>query len=77
MSGDVPHRLRPTIFEYLQGDTCVFEENPLKDLVKDSQLSVHLHNGYWNCLDTLRDLEQIQKDSLNIPTPWLHFGTSI
>ena len=69
--------LRPTIFEYLQGDTCVFEENPLKDLVKDSQLSVHLHNGYWNCLDTLRDLEQIQKDSLKIPTPWLHFGTSI
>lgn len=65
--------LRPSIFGFLSGDSCVFEDDPLKRLVNDQELSVYRHDGYWNCLDTLRDLEQIQSDARLSPVPWLQF----
>lgn len=65
--------LRPSIFAFLSGDSCVFEDDPLKKLVKDQELSVYQHDGYWSCLDSLRDLEQIQSDARLFPVPWLQF----
>ena len=65
--------LRPSIFDIQSGDGCVFEDNPLKRLVQDQELSVFQHDGYWSCLDTLRDLEQIQNDAKLSPVPWLQF----
>jgi glucose-1-phosphate cytidylyltransferase len=65
--------LRPSIFGFLSGDSCVFEDDPLKRLVDDQELSVYQHDGYWSCLDTLRDLEQIQSDARLSPVPWLQF----
>ena len=65
--------LRPSIFGFLSGDSCVFEDDPLKRLVKDKELSVYQHDGYWSCLDTLRDLEQIKSDARLSPVPWLQF----
>lgn len=65
--------LRPSIFGFLSDDSCVFEDDPLKRLVEDQELSVYQHDGYWSCLDTLRDLEQIQSDARLSPVPWLQF----
>jgi len=46
----------PTIFEVLNdGQDLVFEEEPLRALVKKRQLSVFEHNGFWQCMDTYRD----------------------
>ena len=63
--------LTPKIFDYLTDDSCVFEEEPLSQLARDSELSVYSHNGYWRCMDTLRDLEQIRSDASTVPVPWL------
>lgn len=65
--------LRPSIFGFLSGDSCVFEDDPLRRLVENQELSVYQHDGYWTCLDTLRDLEQIQSDARKSPVPWLQF----
>lgn len=52
----------PEIFDYLENDTtCILEQNPLKKLVKDNQLAVYIHNGFWTAMDTLNDINNVNK----------------
>ena len=52
----------PEIFDYLENDTkCVLEQNPLKKLVKDNELAVYIHNGFWTAMDTLNDINNVNK----------------
>ena len=61
----------PQIFKYLDNnsDNIPFEKDPLNKLVKDEQLVGYAHNGYWQCMDTKREKDQIDKlwDSGNAP----------
>ncbi|MFZ5484205.1 MAG: glucose-1-phosphate cytidylyltransferase [Pseudomonadota bacterium] len=47
--------LETGIFEYLHDDTTVWEQEPLKRLAADKQLSAYVHYGFWQAMDTLRD----------------------
>lgn len=52
----------PEIFDYLDNDTtCILEQDPLKKLVKDNQLSVYIHDGFWTAMDTLNDINNVNK----------------
>lgn len=51
--------LEKEIFKYLIDDSTVFEEEALKKLSQEQQLSAFIHNGFWQCIDTERDLEQV------------------
>lgn len=43
-------------FDYLKSDdSCVLEKEPLANLVRDGQLKVYNHRGFWQCMDTYRD----------------------
>jgi len=54
--------LNREIFDYLSPDKdCDFEYGPLERLAEEGQLMVRRHNGYWACMDTLRDTEQLNK----------------
>jgi glucose-1-phosphate cytidylyltransferase len=64
--------LRPEIFNFISGDLSVFEEDALPHLTKLRQLAVFPHDGYWQCMDTMRDLEQIRVDASLSPVPWLN-----
>ncbi len=61
--------LNPEIFDRIEGDQTVFEQDPLNSLVRDGQLISRIHNGYWQCMDTLREKQQIEKlwDAGNAP----------
>ncbi len=49
--------LEPGIFDYLSEDpSCIFERDPLEGLARDGQLMVFRHDGFWQCMDTYRDL---------------------
>jgi glucose-1-phosphate cytidylyltransferase len=49
-------------FQYLEDDdACVFEREPLERLAKDGELMVYEHPGFWQCLDTPRDLQHLQE----------------
>jgi glucose-1-phosphate cytidylyltransferase len=63
--------LNSKIFDYLDDDSCVFEEEPLTRLAREGQLAVNVHNGYWQCMDTLRDLELLRVDASKSNVPWL------
>ena len=47
--------LKKSVFDYIDDDTSIWEENPLSRLAEENQLSAFHHNGFWSPMDTLRD----------------------
>ncbi|BCX04466.1 MAG: glucose-1-phosphate cytidylyltransferase [Candidatus Roseilinea sp.] len=47
--------LEPGIFDYIEGDATVWEQEPLRRLAEDGELSAYKHEGFWHPMDTLRD----------------------
>ena len=45
----------PKIFDYIENDTIMLERQPLEKLVEDQQLMAYEHEGFWQCMDTIRD----------------------
>jgi glucose-1-phosphate cytidylyltransferase len=54
--------LEPSVFSYIQGDQTIWERDPLEKLVEEKQLMVFPHNGYWQCMDTLRDKQLLEQE---------------
>lgn len=49
------------IFDYLPKSQCMLEREPMNKLVSDKQLISYKHHGFWQCMDTLRDKELLNK----------------
>ena len=60
---------RRGIFEYL-GEDDVLEGLPMLDLVADKEVMVYRHNGFWQCMDTPRDYEMLNKMAREEVSPW-------
>tara|TARA_B100001989_G_C24471111_1_gene429255 strand:+ start:339 stop:1028 length:690 start_codon:yes stop_codon:yes gene_type:complete len=50
------------IFNYLKGDQTYLERDPLQIISKKGELHAYKHNGFWQCMDTLRDKEILEKE---------------
>ena len=62
---------RKPFVEYLDEDpSCVLEQAPLTNLADDNQLSIFKHSGFWQCMDTLRDLEYLDGLWATGDAPW-------
>ncbi len=61
--------LEPKVFDLITGDDCIWERAPLERLVNDGQLMTYQHDGFWQCMDTLREKRQLEElwDSGNAP----------
>lgn len=58
-------------FKYLsEEEECSLEKEPLEKLAGDSQLSVYAHNGFWQCMDTQRELDLLSKLWNTDKAPW-------
>jgi len=58
-------------FDYLRDDDdCVLEREPLERLAKDGELMVYTHRGFWQCMDTPRDLEYLKDLWAAGSPPW-------
>ena len=51
----------PQIFDYIEGDDTQFERAPMERLARDGQLMAFKHDGFWQCMDTLRDKVRLQE----------------
>ena len=49
------------IFDYLKSDQTYLEREPLQKISKKGELYAFKHNGFWQCMDTLRDKEILEK----------------
>ena len=63
--------LQPEVFDYVQdGDATVFETKPLEKLVHEGQLMSYRHTGFWQCMDTAREKEMLEKLWASGQAPW-------
>jgi glucose-1-phosphate cytidylyltransferase len=59
------------IFDYLKDEeNCVLEREPLEMLVKDKELQVYQHAGFWQCMDTYRDYKYLNEIWKTSNPPW-------
>lgn len=64
--------LETKVFDYLnEGDQTIFERHPLEKLAEDGQLMAYKHEGFWQCMDTLRDKTYLNGLVENGQAPWL------
>lgn len=49
-----------SIFDYIEGDSTMLERDPLEKLTKQGELIPFQHEGFWQCMDTIRDKEYLQ-----------------
>ncbi len=62
--------LSPKIFDLIEGDNTVWEQEPLELLAKDNQLKAYRHEGFWQCMDTLRDKKLLEQLWESGNAPW-------
>ncbi len=62
--------MNPGIFDYLTGDECVFEKEPMRRLVEDGELMSYYHDGFWQCMDTQRELKLLEDLWESGEAPW-------
>jgi glucose-1-phosphate cytidylyltransferase len=51
----------PGVMDCIADDTTVFEREPLEKMATDGQLFTYKHEGFWKCMDTLRDKTQLNE----------------
>ena len=61
---------QPEIFDYIEGDSTVFEREPLEKLAADGQLMSYMHRGFWQCMDNMREKETLDKLLAAGRAPW-------
>lgn len=62
--------LQPEIFDYIEGDSTVFEKEPLEQLAAKGELMSYIHKGFWQCMDNMREKEMLEKLLTNNKAPW-------
>lgn len=62
--------LEPDVFRYIENDTTILEREPLEQLSAQGQLAAYCHNGFWQCMDTMRDKELLDSLWANNRAPW-------
>lgn len=54
-------------------DSCILERAPLEKVAADGQLMIYPHHGFWQCMDTLRDLQRLEEEWNGGNAPWVNW----
>lgn len=65
--------LSPKVFDYLDGDQTIWEQDPLQNLASDGQLRAYRHDGFWQAMDTLRDQHALEALWNSGEAPWKYW----
>lgn len=60
----------PGVLEYIDGDESSWEHGPMRMLARQGQLMAYRHNGFWQCMDTLRERQLLQELWSSGKAPW-------
>lgn len=63
--------LNPEIFDYIDGDSTVFEREPLESLANKGELMSYMHRGFWQCMDNIREKNELEKLIAAGKAPWM------
>lgn len=62
--------LEPQVLDYIRDDSTIWEQEPMRDLAEEGQLSAFKHHGYWQNMDTLRDKHVLEEIWQAGKAPW-------
>lgn len=62
--------MNPEIFNYLKDDTTVFEQEPMQRLAAEGNLMSFRHDGFWQCMDTQREMNKLEALWQSGAAPW-------
>ena len=62
--------LEPQVLEYIEGDSTTFEREPLERLSEERQLVAYKYNGFWQCMDTMKDKMYLENLLESGTAPW-------
>ncbi len=62
--------LEPDIFSYIDGDSSIWEREPMEQLAAEAELSAFKHHGFWQPMDTLRDKVKLETLWEGGQAPW-------
>ena len=62
--------MNPEVFDYIDGDATVFEKEPLEALANLGELKAYKHQGFWQCMDTKRDMDKLNEMWESGDAPW-------
>lgn len=63
--------LNPDVFDYIDGDDTVFEKEPLQRLAEEGELKAYKYDGFWQCMDTKREMDMLNKMVEEKTAPWI------
>jgi len=53
--------IEPGFFDFIDGDNTYLEREPLERAAKENELFAYKHEGFWQCMDTKRDLDNLEE----------------
>lgn len=62
--------LEPEVLDYIEGDLTQWEREPMERLAREGQLMAYRHDGFWQCMDTMRDKHVLEKMWESGRAPW-------
>jgi glucose-1-phosphate cytidylyltransferase len=63
--------MTPAIFETIGGDGTALEVEPLERMARERRLAVYRHDGYWQCMDTFREMQLLNEQWKSGKAPWV------
>ena len=57
--------IEPGFFKYIKNDKTYLERDPLEKLTSEKKLGAFKHSGFWKCVDSKRDLENLKREINN------------
>ncbi|MXV17431.1 glucose-1-phosphate cytidylyltransferase [Hufsiella ginkgonis] len=52
----------PGVFDYIDGDSTIWERDPMERIAAENQMAAYKHDGFWKPMDTLRDKQELEED---------------
>lgn len=69
--------LQPEVFDYIEGDSTNFEKGPLTQLASEGQLMSYIHEGFWQCMDNIREKNMLEKLLEEGRAPWKRWERTV
>lgn len=60
----------PAVFDYIEGDSTIWERDPMEKIAEQGQMSAYKHDGFWKPMDTLRDKQELEEDWVQNKAKW-------
>ncbi|MEN9580694.1 MAG: hypothetical protein RJA70_3703 [Pseudomonadota bacterium] len=60
----------PGVFDYIEGDDTAWDYKPMATMAKDGQVMAYKHEGFWQCMDTLREKKMLNDMWERGTAPW-------